>query len=66
MGGLECVITGVMDEFKEFFHRKGISREIFTGVVVFSSFLVAITCVTPASTSNIINWQTRYFVFLVE
>jgi solute carrier family 6 (neurotransmitter transporter, noradrenalin) member 2 len=49
MGGLECVITGVMDEFKEFFHRNGISREIFTGVVVFSSFLVAITCVTPAS-----------------
>jgi solute carrier family 6 noradrenalin transporter-like protein 2 len=53
MGGLECVITGVMDEFKEFFHRKGISREIFTGVVVFSSFLVAITCVTPASTCNV-------------
>jgi solute carrier family 6 noradrenalin transporter-like protein 2 len=66
MGGLECVITGVMDEFKEFFHRKGISREIFTGVVVFSSFLVAITCVTPASTYNV-NFQNKFYVsFLVE
>ncbi|XP_023333623.1 sodium-dependent dopamine transporter isoform X2 [Eurytemora carolleeae] len=47
MGGLECVITGVMDEFKEFFHKHKISREIFTGFVVFFSFLVAIVCVTP-------------------
>ena len=47
MGGLECVITGVMDEFKDFFQRHKISREIFTGLVVFSSFLVAISCVTP-------------------
>jgi len=47
MGGLECVITGLMDEFKHFFHRNRISREIFTGFVVFSSFLVAIVCVTP-------------------
>jgi len=47
MGGLECVITGVMDEFKDFFHKHKISREIFTGLVVFSSFLVAISCVTP-------------------
>ena len=47
MGGLECVITGIMDEFKTFFQRHNISREIFTGLVVFSSFLVAIVCVTP-------------------
>ena len=47
MGGLECVITGLMDEYQEFFRKRGISREVFTGVVVFSSYLVAITCVTP-------------------
>jgi len=47
MGGLECVITGLMDEYQEFFRRRGISREVFTGFVVFSSYLVAITCVTP-------------------
>jgi len=47
MGGLECVITGLMDEYQEFFRKRGISREVFTGFVVFSSYLVAITCVTP-------------------
>jgi solute carrier family 6 noradrenalin transporter-like protein 2 len=47
MGGLECVITGIMDEFRDFFHRYKITREIFTGVVVSFSFLVAISCVTP-------------------
>merc|ERR1719192_1564336 len=47
MGGLECVITGLMDEYKEFFRRRGISREMFTGLVVFASYIVAITCVTP-------------------
>jgi solute carrier family 6 noradrenalin transporter-like protein 2 len=47
MGGLECVITGLMDEYQEFFRKRRISREVFTGFVVFSSYLVAITCVTP-------------------
>ncbi len=47
MGGLECVITGILDEFKDFFKRHRISREAFTGIVVFSSFLVALSCVTP-------------------
>jgi solute carrier family 6 noradrenalin transporter-like protein 2 len=47
MGGLECVITGLMDEFRDFFRRFRISREIFTGVVVFFSFFVALSCVTP-------------------
>jgi len=47
MGGLECVITGLMDEYQEFFRKRRISRELFTGFVVFSSYLVAITCVTP-------------------
>jgi hypothetical protein len=26
MGGLECVITGIMDEYKEFFQKRRISR----------------------------------------
>jgi hypothetical protein len=47
MGGLECVITGLMDEFRDFFRRFRISREIFTAVVVFVSFLVALSCITP-------------------
>jgi len=47
MGGLECVITGLMDEYQDTFRRRGISREMFTGFVVFSSYVVAITCVTP-------------------
>jgi hypothetical protein len=47
MGGLECVITGIMDEYQEFFQKRRISREVFTGFVVFSSYAVANTCVTP-------------------
>ena len=49
MGGLECVITGLMDEFKSIFDRYHISRELFTGIVVFVSFFVALSCVTPVS-----------------
>ena len=47
MGGLECVITGLMDEFKSFFDKFHITREIFTGMVIMVSFLVALSCVTP-------------------
>ena len=47
MGGLECVITGLMDEFRIFFNRWGITREIFTGIIVSASFVVALCCVTP-------------------
>lgn len=49
MGGLECVITGLMDEFQTFFKRHKITREMFTGIVVFVSFLVAMSCVTPVT-----------------
>ena len=49
MGGLECVITGLMDEFRDTFRRRGISREMFTGFVVFFSFIMASTCVTPVT-----------------
>ena len=52
MGGLECVITGLMDEFKPTFDRWGITREIFTGMIVGVSFLVALGCVTPVHEYN--------------
>ncbi|XP_018024798.1 sodium-dependent dopamine transporter [Hyalella azteca] len=42
MGGLECVITGLLDELRETFGRKVIRREVFTAIVVASSFLVSI------------------------
>ena len=47
MGGLECVITGLMDEFESQFKRFKIKREAFTGFIVFFSFFVAMCCVTP-------------------
>ncbi|XP_069956817.1 sodium-dependent dopamine transporter-like [Cherax quadricarinatus] len=43
MGGLECVITGMLDELRRTFGRKTIRRELFTAIVVTSSFLVSIT-----------------------
>lgn len=49
MGGLECVITGLMDEFAEFFKRIRLSREMFTLVIIFLSFSVATINVTPVS-----------------
>ena len=50
MGGLECVITGLLDEVRETFGKKIIiRREFFTAVVVGSSFLVAITNFCQAS-----------------
>ncbi|KAF2348235.1 Sodium:neurotransmitter symporter [Trinorchestia longiramus] len=42
MGGLECVITGLLDEVRETFGRRVIRREVFTAIVVTSSFLVSI------------------------
>ena len=47
MGGLECVITGLMDEFKDTFAKYKINREMFTGFIVTISFIVALCCVTP-------------------
>lgn len=52
MGGLECVITGLMDEFATFFKAKSISREIFTLGVIIVSFSVAVINVTPVSAFN--------------
>ncbi|XP_076827049.1 sodium-dependent dopamine transporter isoform X2 [Brachyhypopomus gauderio] len=42
MGGMESVITGLIDEFK-FLHKH---RELFTLLVVVSTFLISLFCVT--------------------
>ncbi|XP_044263788.1 sodium-dependent noradrenaline transporter-like isoform X2 [Tribolium madens] len=47
MGGLECVITGLMDEYSNFFKTRKHSREIFTLGVIIVSFSVALINVTP-------------------
>lgn len=49
MGGLESVITGLMDEFKDFFKRWKYSREVFTSFVLFTSFSMALINVTRVS-----------------
>ena len=62
MGGLECVITGLMDEFKSFFDKFHITREIFTGMVIMVSFLVALSCVTPVIRKF---YYIKYFLALL-
>lgn len=47
MGGLECVITGLMDEFKELFKDMKHAREKFTFCAVCFSFCIACINVTP-------------------
>ncbi|XP_026677340.1 sodium-dependent dopamine transporter-like [Diaphorina citri] len=48
MGGLECVITGLMDEFRVYFKGYPHAREIFTCCAIAVSFSVAMINVTPA------------------
>lgn len=48
MGGLECIITGLMDEYGKFFPKK-YTRELFTLLIVGFSFCVALINVTPVS-----------------
>lgn len=45
MGGMESVITGLIDEFK-FLHKH---RELFTLFIVVSTFLISLFCVTNVS-----------------
>ena len=45
MGGMESVITGLIDEFK-FLHKH---REQFTLFIVISTFLISLFCVTNVS-----------------
>lgn len=42
MGGMESVITGLIDEFK-FLHKH---RELFTLFIVVATFLISLFCVT--------------------
>lgn len=59
MGGLECVITGLMDEFSVFFRNRKYAREVFTLVIIITSFSVALINVTPVSFDNILNYFSR-------
>lgn len=52
MGGLECVITGLMDEFSGFFKKRKYSREIFTFSIIVVSFSVGLINVTPVSLTS--------------
>ncbi|XP_021918357.1 sodium-dependent noradrenaline transporter-like isoform X2 [Zootermopsis nevadensis] len=47
MGGMECVITGLMDEFHSFFQGRRFAREIFTLAAAVVSFSIALINVTP-------------------
>ncbi|KAK7792111.1 hypothetical protein R5R35_009645 [Gryllus longicercus] len=47
MGGMECVITGLMDEFRGFFSGRRFARELFTLLAAAVSFSVALVNVTP-------------------
>jgi len=49
MGGLECVITGITDEFKKWFRQKKHRKEWFKVGVVLSSFLISIINITRVS-----------------
>lgn len=65
MGGLECVITGLMDEFSGFFKNRKWPRERFTFAVIGISFCVALINVTPVNCYDyhiIILIQNVYYV----
>ncbi|CAL1274531.1 unnamed protein product [Larinioides sclopetarius] len=46
MGGLESVITGILDECSIYFTKVKMNREIFTALVLLSSFCVSLVNVT--------------------
>lgn len=53
MGGMESVITGLVDEF-QLLHRH---RELFTLFVVLATFLLSLFCVTNVRTSARFAWR---------
>ncbi|CAL4127299.1 unnamed protein product, partial [Meganyctiphanes norvegica] len=59
MGGLECVITGLLDEIRNTFGRKFIRREVFTAIIVSSSFLVSIANVCQGG-MYVFHWLDNY------
>lgn len=64
MGGLECVITGLMDEFSVYFRNRKYAREIFTLVIIITSFSVALINVTPVSTE--VSWKILNLVMFID
>uniref|UniRef100_T1J4W0 Transporter n=1 Tax=Strigamia maritima TaxID=126957 RepID=T1J4W0_STRMM len=59
MGGLECVVTGLLDEFRHMFKGCPHLRQLFTAVVVFASFFVALVNVTRGG-GYVFNWFDTY------
>lgn len=59
MGGLECVITGLMDEFGATFKRWHLSRQIVALIIVGCSFLIATTNLTPGGI-YVFHWLDTY------
>ncbi|KAG8180089.1 hypothetical protein JTE90_027869 [Oedothorax gibbosus] len=59
MGGLESVITGLMDEFRPFFGRCKFSREIFTFFVLLTSFSMTLINVTRGGAYTM-HWFDSY------
>lgn len=49
MGGLESVITGFTDEFRNLCSRHRFSREIFMAVIMLISFAISILNLTEVS-----------------
>lgn len=62
MGGMESVITGLIDEFK-FLHKH---RELFTLFIVVSTFLISLFCVTNVSGIQNTNVIQTYISLRVE
>ena len=62
MGGLESVITGLMDEFK--LHKK-IKREVFTAIVICGSFLGALINCTQVRASFQIPLSQNSCIFFI-
>lgn len=59
MGGLESVITGLMDQYKDCFVKWKYSREIFTAFIMFTSFCMALINVTRGG-GYTVHWFDTY------
>lgn len=49
MGGMESVLTGIKDEFSNFFDQRKYSREILTLVAILLAFAMSLLNVTNVS-----------------
>lgn len=56
MGGMESVITGLIDEF-QLLHRH---RELFTLFIVLATFLLSLFCVTNVRTGSRLAWRFSF------